>query len=107
MHTEVSTSVNEIIFYRICSSLGTIYVGGMQLAIGTHGIIRPEDDEPRSPSSSSSNTPQRMHMKERLVVLSKLGQGASSIVYKVTTILHTDIVFSDHLLSAVLLCMYE
>ena len=61
--------------------LGTIYVGGMQLAIGTHGIIRP-------PSEEELATPkkfQRMHMKERLVVLSKLGQGASSIVYKVSS----------------------
>lgn len=53
----------------------------MQLAIGTHGIIRP-------PSEEELATPkkfQRMHMKERLVVLSKLGQGASSIVYKVSS----------------------
>eukprot|EP00597_Dinobryon_sp_UTEXLB2267_P009186 CAMPEP_0170084652 /NCGR_PEP_ID=MMETSP0019_2-20121128/19783_1 /TAXON_ID=98059 /ORGANISM="Dinobryon sp., Strain UTEXLB2267" /LENGTH=808 /DNA_ID=CAMNT_0010300823 /DNA_START=372 /DNA_END=2798 /DNA_ORIENTATION=- len=58
---------------------GTIFVDGMTLAIGTHGIIRP-DETPEAPQPPGRL--QRMHMRERLVVLSKLGQGASSIVYK-------------------------
>ena len=52
----------------------------MTLAIGTHGIIRP--DEALAEAPQQPGRLQRMHMRERLVVLSKLGQGASSIVYK-------------------------
>lgn len=50
---------------------------GINVAIGTNGIIRPDAVTGIMPKSNN-----KLPMRERLIVLCKLGQGASSIVYK-------------------------
>lgn len=48
---------------------------GFNGAIGTNGII--------SPQKGHGSIPQeKLPMRERLIILCKLGQGASSVVYK-------------------------
>ena len=52
---------------------GTIFIDGFNAGIGKRGI---------QGSSKGGRTVHKLPMKERLCVLCKLGQGASSIVYK-------------------------
>eukprot|EP01038_Epipyxis_sp_PR26KG_P009795 gene9795-13177_t len=56
---------------------GTLYVDGFNGGIGANGIIRPNTD-----SGIGSRYNNKLSMKERLIVICKLGQGASSVVYK-------------------------
>lgn len=58
--------------------VGTIFVDGFQQGIGREGI-----QVIKSASSRSIVRALKLPMKDRLVLLSQLGQGASSIVYKV------------------------
>jgi serine/threonine protein kinase len=60
---------------------GTIFVDGFHTGIGTHGI-RSSGKSGKEGSSSELASMQKLPMRERLVVLCKLGTGASSIVYK-------------------------
>jgi hypothetical protein len=54
-----------------------MYVDGIKVAIGINGIIRPDAVTGHMPKTNH-----KLPMRERLIVLCKLGQGASSIVYK-------------------------
>eukprot|EP01031_Cornospumella_fuschlensis_P026577 gene26576-32119_t len=51
---------------------GALFVDGLNLGVGSQGLIRPDRD------SKSSRLP----MSERLILMCKLGAGASSAVYK-------------------------
>eukprot|EP00602_Paraphysomonas_sp_CaronLab_P007344 CAMPEP_0185034520 /NCGR_PEP_ID=MMETSP1103-20130426/24491_1 /TAXON_ID=36769 /ORGANISM="Paraphysomonas bandaiensis, Strain Caron Lab Isolate" /LENGTH=639 /DNA_ID=CAMNT_0027571211 /DNA_START=267 /DNA_END=2186 /DNA_ORIENTATION=- len=51
---------------------GTIFVNGFCEGIGKHGIA----------AAPGSTQPARLPMRERLVILCRLGHGASSVVYK-------------------------
>jgi hypothetical protein len=64
-------------FQCLAKSVGTtiVEVDGVRLIIGINGIINPETD----PQAELFRLP----MTERLVILSPIGQGASSTVYKV------------------------
>ena len=52
---------------------GAIFVDGMQMGVGQDGIIRPNKEMKYGG---------RLPMRERLIILCKLGSGASSAVYK-------------------------
>lgn len=51
---------------------GTFFVEGLKAGVGAEGIIRP----------NNGNNTRKLPMRERLIVLCRLGQGASSAVYK-------------------------
>lgn len=53
---------------------GALFVDGMAVGIGDDGLIRP--------GKATENRSHRLPMRERLVMLCKLGAGASSTVYK-------------------------
>lgn len=55
---------------------GTLVVDGMQAGVGAEGIIR------LNKRDNSSMNARKLPMRDRLVVLCKLGHGASSAVYK-------------------------
>lgn len=52
---------------------GALFVDGMQMGVGEDGIIRPNRE---------MRYGGRLPMRERLIILCKLGSGASSAVYK-------------------------
>jgi hypothetical protein len=54
--------------------LGSLFVDGMTIGVGTDGIIFPQN--------SAAMRYEKLPMRERLIILSKLGAGASSAVYK-------------------------
>ena len=62
---------------RVDTCAGTMYVDGIKVGIGVNGIIRPDAVTGQLPKTNN-----KLPMRERLIVLCKLGQGASSIVYK-------------------------
>ena len=52
---------------------GALFVDGMEMGVGAGGIIRPNQEQlPHA----------KLPMRERLIILCKLGSGASSAVYK-------------------------
>lgn len=57
---------------------GAIFVDGMQMGVGQDGIIRPNKEMKYGG---------RLPMRERLIILCKLGSGASSAVYKALDLL--------------------
>mgnify|MGYP005993764645 CR=1 FL=1 len=57
--------------------IGTLVVDGMQAGVGAEGIVRLTKQELLVGASA-----RRLPMRDRLVVLCKLGHGASSAVYK-------------------------
>jgi hypothetical protein len=61
--------MTNITNYYTYVHIGTLFVNGFGEGIGKNGIADPMQSI-------------KLPMRERLVVLSKLGQGASSIVYK-------------------------
>jgi hypothetical protein len=54
-------------------SAGALFVDGMEMGVGVGGIIRPNQDHMKH---------SKLPMRERLIILCKLGSGASSAVYK-------------------------
>lgn len=59
-------------FVRRCSCAGTFFVDGIKAGVGAEGIIRPK----------TGTMGRKLPMRERIVVMCRLGQGASSAVYK-------------------------
>ena len=80
-----SLTLSSNLIYRLLSlSLsGTIFVRGFIEGIGQNGIAG-------EPSSAGHKV--KLPMKERVAILSRLGQGASSIVYKALDISEMTIV---------------
>jgi len=53
---------------------GSLFVDGMQIGVGVDGII--------FPNRPAGQRYEKLPMRERLIILCKLGSGASSAVYK-------------------------
>jgi hypothetical protein len=70
-------SIMVVVAYSKFSAAGMLVVDGLQAGVGAEGIVRLKKGD-----LIVASMVRRLPMRDRLVVLCKLGQGASSAVYK-------------------------
>eukprot|EP01034_Spumella_vulgaris_P034737 gene34737-42845_t len=77
--TEDEQSVSHLNRFNLASGSvdGSVQINGIKVFIGINGLTRPD-----ATTGKLSKANLKLPLRERLIVLCKLGQGASSMVYK-------------------------